>query len=190
MKNKIWIFVLVVLGMLSMLFNSCKKEETNDPAPVISDENFYLEIAVSLINCYTDIYNQNLAGKPTGNQNITASGPMGGMVTITGSDSYDNTHGITTTNLLLAMEAVNYTYTYTGNNNKSWVTQIKITGSTTYSGSFSDSYTSVNHQAANLHIAGTVSYDGIVREINTSGSVNINRSSTTSANIFGHSVSW
>ncbi|MBN2172991.1 MAG: hypothetical protein JW731_02585 [Bacteroidales bacterium] len=168
---------------------SCKKEES-DTVNSISDNNFYMMIGTSLINCYVDIYNQNLAGKPTGSQNITADGPMGGTVFITGTTTYDDTHGITTTDLLFDLYNLNYTYTYTDNGGKTWQTQLNIIGSTTYSGSFSSDYTSVNHQSENLQIHGTVSYDGTSRMIDSNGPVNINRSNNTSVNIFGHVVSW
>lgn len=178
-----------LLGCLLMLAASCEKEKTESPA-TISDQNFYMMVGTSLINCYTDIYNQNLAGMPTGSQNITADGPMGGTVVITGTTTYDNTHGITTTDLILSMASVNYTYSFTDNSGKAWLTQITVTGNTTYSGSFSNTYTSVNHQSVSLQIKGTVTYNGVVRSIDSSGAVNINRSSSTAVTIFGHTASW
>lgn len=171
------------MGMLVVLTPSCEKDKDAEPA-TISDKNFYGELGNALIHCFIDIYNQNLAGKPTGTQYITASGPMGGTVIITGTTSYDNTHGITTTNLVFEMTDVAYTYSTTSTSN------VTLTGAITYTGSFSDSYTSVNHQSDNLHINGSVTHDGIVRTINMSGEVSINRSSTTTVNIFGYTVSW
>lgn len=157
---------------------------------LFSDQSFYMEIGVTLIQCYTDIYNQNLAGKPTGAQNITANGPMGGTVVITGTDSWDNTHSIMTTDLLFSMTNVKYTYTYTGSNNKSWVTEITLNGTATHKGSWSDSYTSISHISDNLHIKGSVTYDGSIRTIDMTGSVAINRATKTTVNIFGNTVSW
>jgi hypothetical protein len=180
---------LVVLGSLLLVFSSCKKDEPEEAA-AITDDNFYMMVGVSMINCYTDIYNQNLAGVVTGSHNITTSGPMGGTVLIVGTTSYDNTHGITTTDLVLTMTEVIYNYSFTDGNGRSWSTQVTLTGNTTYTGSFSDGYTSVNHQSGNLRIKGTVNCDGVVRSIDSMGSVSINRSSTTAVNIFGHIVSW
>ena len=187
--NKMYAYPIIVLGCLLMVTSGCKKDEAEEPA-TISDYNFYMMVGVSMINCYTDIYNQNLAGVATGSHNITTDGPMGGTVVITGTTTYDNTHGITTTDLVLSMNAVKYTYSYTDGSNKAWTTQITLTGSTTYTGSFSDSYTSVNHQSDNLQVEGTVTYDGTTRSINSMGQVSINRSSTVAVNIFGHTVSW
>lgn len=175
------------MGMLFLLV-SCEKEKEKDSAS-ISDENFYKELGITIINCYVDVYNQNLAGKPTGNQNIIANGPMGGTVSITGTTTYDNTHGITTTELTFTMTNVNYTFTY-GSGDNTWVTEVSLTGSATYSGSFSSNYTSLNHQSNNLYIKGSVTHDGITRNVDMSGNVSINRSSTTSVNIFGNKVSW
>jgi hypothetical protein len=180
---------IVMLGCLLVVFSSCKKDETEEPA-VITDDNFYMMVGVSMINCYTDIYNQNLAGVATGSHNINTNGPMGGTVVITGTTSYDNTHGITTTDLILTMTEVKYNYSYTDGSGRSWSTQVTLTGATTYTGSFSDGYTSVNHQSENLRVIGTVNCDGVIRSIDSMGTVSINRSSTTAVNLFGHIVTW
>ena len=46
-----------------------------------------------------DIFNQNLAGTPTGTIDMTAAGPFGGTVHITGITSYDQSNGIETVHL-------------------------------------------------------------------------------------------
>ena len=185
------LFAVVIIGVLSLFINGCKTEEEPDPVVnTISDENFYGQLGSALVSCYNDIYNQNLAGKPTGVQNITTEGPMGGVVIITGSDAYDNTHGITTTDLVFTMTNVEYSKTVTSSTGKTVLTQIKLNGNTTHSGSFSDSYTSVNHQSSDLHIVAKVTYDGATRSIDQTGTVSINRSSSTSVNIFGYVTGW
>jgi hypothetical protein len=144
-----------------------------------------------MIKCYTDIYNQNLAGKPTGAQNITSTGPMGGTVIITGSDTYDSTHGITTTNLNYALTNVVGTHTSTSTSgNTTCTTQVTLTGDATYNGSFSTTYTSLNHQSLHLRVNGSVTWAGVTRTIDQTGQVTINNSSTISVNLFGHNVSW
>ncbi len=168
------------MGMFMVITSSCKKDDTVD-TPTMSDESFYKDIAYALVMCYVDIYNQNLAGVTTGTHNITANGPMGGNVVITGTTTYDNTHGITTTDLVLSMSNVKY---ITSNAN------LELTGSTTYSGSFSSGYTSVNHQSDNLYIKGLITRNSISRNIDMSGQVSINRSTSISANIFGYTVTW
>lgn len=188
MKNSVKYYSLLVL-LLCGLLNGCTVKE-NDPVEV-SDKIFYEQIASTIIKTYTDIYNQNLAGKPTGTQNITATAPLGGNVSITGSNSYDKTHDITTTDLTFALTNVVGSSTVSSEDGKTTcTTQITLTGATTYKGSFSTTYTSVSHQSQNLHVAGTVTYAGTTRTIDITGVVNINRTSTVTASLFGHSVSW
>jgi hypothetical protein len=189
-KTKLSVFPFILLAVLFMLTNSCTKEEKAEPV-VVTDQIFYEQLGSAIIKCYSDVYNQNLAGKPTGNQNITGSGPMGGSVVISGSDSYDNTHGITMTSLIFTMNKAAYSNTILSvSGNTRCTTEIALTGATTYNGSFSDTYTSLNYQSQNLHVKGSVTYAGTVRNIDQTGQVTINRSSKISANIFGNSVSW
>ncbi|MCB2220478.1 MAG: hypothetical protein KQI35_08795 [Bacteroidetes bacterium] len=188
-RVKMRAFVVMAMSCTLLLISSCSKDEET-VSPSISDENFYKMVGNALINCYVDIYNQNLAGVTTGEHNITTTGPLGGSVLITGTTSYDNTHHITGTDLVFSMTGVKYTYSFTDNNGKSWTTQITLSGNTTYSGTFSNTYTSVNHQSDLLLITGTVSHEGITRSMDDSGVVSINRSSIIVANIFGHTVSW
>ena len=172
------------MGILIMLTNSCTKDENT--TTTISDDNFYKQVGYSLVMCYKDIYNQNLAGHPVGVQNLTANGPMGGTVIITGSTGYSSNNGITTTDLIFAMTSIKYVTNVSG-----FETEIILTGPTTYTGSFSDSYTSLNHQSNNLNISGSVTHNEIVRKINMAGIVSVNRlTSSITANIFGNSVSW
>lgn len=183
MKKKILLSVLALTSLLLIFTSSCKKDDDKDEdiTPTLSDESFYKEVAFALIKSYTDIYNQNLAGTPTGAINMTVNGPLGGTVTITGTSSYDNTHGITTVNLFLSMSDIITISSYAN---------LTLTGGTTYAGSFSDTYTSVNHQSDNIYINGSVTRNGVTRQIDMTGEVSINRTSTTTAIIFGHTVSW
>lgn len=187
--SQVGMYILIAAGGLLMLISSCKKDE-DEQASTISDDTFYKMVGVSMIHCYVDIFNQNLAGTPTGAHNFTTDGPMGGSVLITGTTTYDDTHGITTTDLVFSMNTVNYTYSQSDGSGKTYVTQITLTGATTFTGSFSDDYTSVNHQSGNIYINGKVTYDGITRNIDSMGAVSINRSSTIAVNIFGHTVTW
>jgi len=171
---------LCVIGIVSMLFTGCSKDDVS----TISDENFYKQIAYSIALCYNDIYNQNVAGHPVGAFNSTVNGPMGGTVVITGSTSGNGQ--ITTLDLVYAMSEVSYFKTSNG-----YSTSITITGNSTHTGSIFPGSTSQNHQATGMNIKGTVTYNDIVRNIDSSGIISINRSdANVSANIFGHTVSW
>jgi len=183
-KNRFSIYPLMIMGMLLMLTNSCTNDE--DTTITISDDNFYKQVGYSLVSCYHDIYNQNLAGHSVGGQNITANGPMGGTVIITGSTGYSSNNDITTTDLVLSMTSIKYVTNVNG-----FETEITLTGATTYTGSFSSDYTSINYQSDNLHITGSVIQNAVERKINMTGIVSINRlTSSITATIFGNTVSW
>ena len=183
-KNRFLICPLMIMGMLLLFTNSCKKD--NDTTTTISDDNFYKQVGYSLVRCYNDIYNQNLAGHPVGGQNITANGPMGGTVIITGNTGYSSNNGITTTDLTFSMNSIKYVTNASG-----FETEITLTGTTSYTGSFSSSYTSINHQSDYLYISGSVTRNDIVRKIDMTGLISINRlTSSITANIFGNTVSW
>ena len=185
-KNRIWIYPLIVMGMLLMLTNSCGPDKTVTVPITISDDNFYYSIGYSLCMCYNDIHNQNLAGHPVGSHNITVNGPMGGTVIITGTDGYSSSTDITTSDLIFSMTSVKYVTNASG-----FETEITLTGATTFTGSYSDSYTSLNHQSNNLHISGSVTHNDIIRKIDMTGIVSINRlTSSITATIFGNTVSW
>lgn len=185
------IFMSLIFIVLSL--NSCDEKEEGGTA-YISDENLYSFVGNAMVNCFTDIYNQNLAGTSSGNKNLTANGPMGGELQISGSTSYTSEHGITMVDLVYEMDEVKYTYSSTTSSGNKWFVSITMTGDITYKGSFSSSsYTAVNHQSNNLYIKGYVSYntDEAVRYIDNSGAVSINRSTnSTSVTIFGNSAAW
>ena len=183
------LFFLVLAGIL-LLTNSCTVND-DDNDVTISDKIFYEQIAYTIVKCYTDIYNQNLAGKPTGTQNITTTAPLGGNVSISGTNSLDQAHNITTADLSFALTNVIGSATTSSESGKtSCTTQITISGTTTYKGSFSSTYTSLSHLSQNLHVVGSVTYAGATRTIDMTGIVNINRTSTVTATLFGNNVSW
>lgn len=81
------------------------------------DDNVGFAIDDSLIF----LYNQNLAGKTAGNQNVTANCPGGGTVTITGYDSVSQVSGGSIVNVMFSfdmrsctMQASTYSLTFTG----------------------------------------------------------------------------
>lgn len=53
----------------------------------------------------SNLYNEAVAGKPSGTQNATQACPLGGTAVITGSDSVDTSHNLTTVNLTFALTA-------------------------------------------------------------------------------------
>lgn len=175
MKMKLTMKRLVLLpAMASILFiSACDNEK-------ISDDVFYECIAKCMAYCYQDICNQNIAGQPLGTHNLTVTGPMGGTVVITGSNS--SSGDIVTENLVLDLTNVKYIW---------FDTQITMTGTTTCTGTHSDSYESLNYNSSNMHIVGVVDKDGDVREMDKTGVVIYNSGTGHhSGEIYGHSVSW
>ena len=190
--------LLLLLGTLFLLtvpVGCDKNEDDPDPEPVptvISDSNFYLMMSNAITNCFLDVYNQNFAGKPTGKQNITVNGPMGGTVTITGTTAVAS-NGINTVDLLYDMNAIKVTYSAKDATTKeSWVAEFTLTGDTTYKGSFnSTDYTSISHISQSLNIRGSVKFRETTRTIDQTGQISISKTFTrTSVNIFGYTNSW
>jgi len=182
--------LLMVLSLFALIFiNACKKDDTDDNTDntpqTISDTDFYKRVASSIIACVVDIYNQNIAGTPGGGKDLVVNGPLEGTCHITGSCSQDTQNDITTTDLNFDMDSITYQQTVL-----TWNTQLKLHGSISFDGSFSDTYTSVTHDSQYLYIDGKVTYGTVSRIIRMTGIVSINRSSSVTAVIFGHTVSW
>ncbi len=166
-------------------------EDTGSYPGTISDETFYEQIAAGIIFCIAEMYNQNLAGKPTGEQNISTSGPLGGSVTITGTTGLDQTHDITTIDLSYDMAAVRCIQTDEQGGDE-WVTNLTLTGTVTDKGSFSDTFHSTSIQSNLLRILVSSSRNGeVLRTLDETGPISINyQTNSVSANIFGHTVAW
>lgn len=189
MKNKFKNlgFLFVFTTLFIVLTSSCSKKD--DTSTEISDDNFYQQTGAAIVSCYVNIFNEVLDNVPVGTQDTTVN-LFGGTIVITGSDGYDTINHVTTTDLLFTMTGIKYSYTNT-NSDKPWITEVTLTGATTYSGSFSGSFKDVNHHSDNLKIKGSVTYDGTVRNIDDAGVVDIERkTATTTVTIFGHTVSW
>lgn len=178
MKNNKSIYA-VLIALVFSLITSCNKSEKSK---TMSDDTYYKEIAYCLSKCYSDVYNQSLAGKPVGYQNFTTTGPMGGSIEITGNTTQDNTNNITTTDLVFAMNDVSYSTTSTNLNQ---------TGSVTYKGSFSPNHNNTSHLSNSLRLSGKVTKDGVTRNVDLNTTISINVTKTTvSATIDGHNVNW
>lgn len=60
-------------------------------------------VSYTLINVIVDLYNQNLAGRPVGVQDLSGLCALGGTAHITGTTGVDSGNGITTVNLSYAL---------------------------------------------------------------------------------------
>ena len=95
--------VLVAAALLLLPNLSCTRPQSR-----YSDESFYEDVAWGIITGLVDIFNQNLAGTPTGTIDMTAAGPFGGTVHITGTTSYNQGNGIETVHLKYDMSNCQY----------------------------------------------------------------------------------
>ncbi|HOS16113.1 MAG TPA: hypothetical protein PKX15_03720 [Bacteroidales bacterium] len=179
-----FIYFSIILSLL--FFVSCKKDKKEE----VNDDTMYTNISRSIIGCISDIYNQNIAGKPSGNQNMTVSGPLGGNVTITGSNTVDD-NKTNSLDFLYSLESVKYVFV-----SQYYTTTLTLTGTINETGSFNnnDKYLSINYKSDNLKVVGSIYYtknEKINRDINFSGNININRNYyQTNSIIFGETVSY
>ncbi len=145
----------------------------------------------------TDIYNQHLAGKPSGSQNYqSVSCPLGGTVTITGTTSVSNSNGINNVDLYYTLS--NCRDSKIGSN----TIALTITGTVEETGSFggftNSGYESLSFRSTgNLSIAGTDTNPqyttAVINEQCTYAETIYSAdgtSGTTSGAICGRNVSW
>lgn len=182
-KMKKLTIILLLLPFLVATTTSCEEED-------VSDENMYTNVSRSITSCISDIYNQNLAGNPTGSVNITAEGPLGGTVILSGSGSLSD-NGLMVLDFSYELQNVKYIYV-----SQYYTTEITLTGTLTEKGSFKneDYFKSVSYKSSNMHINGSIYYtqnNKMTRDINLSGDISINAGwSTTNSIICGYTVSY
>ncbi|MFI5200830.1 MAG: hypothetical protein ACHQNE_00400 [Candidatus Kapaibacterium sp.] len=207
MKTKLNLFTTLLshritataaLISIGWIFSASSCQQPVPPVPVpppapdtLSQATVDADIVWAIDNGINDIYNQNLAGVPVGNQNITTNGPLGGTVHITGSDSHASNSTITTVDLTFDMTNCKIT------ENGGAVASLSLTGSVTEKGSFDgQGYESVNFQSQSLRIVGTDYRSGYneaavnrTSSYSATNTANNGHGSTTGI-IDGRQVSW
>ena len=183
-NNFLYKVSLICISVIFLVTFACTTEEEESS---YSQDLIYSDTVWGIMTGIGDIYNQNLAGKPVGYQNISTFCPLGGNVTITGTTGYSSTTGITTVTL-------NYSMTNCVVSHMAGAISATLTldGTLDENGSFSDDFTSLTYLANNLSMSGTLQRegypDGLIDEI---CDVNINRTSSgVSAEICDTMVSW
>jgi hypothetical protein len=101
------------------------------------------------------LYNANLAGRPVGTQNVSASCPLGGGAVITGTTSFDSFNGITGVNLTFSASSCRHS--------DGSIFDLTLTGAVNQSGTFSNISTALSYSSTALAISGSV-YGEIVVE--------------------------
>lgn len=173
------VLVLMVLGVTGM---SCTKP------PRYSDESFYADVAWGIMTGLVDIYNQNIAGTPTGSVDIVAGGPFGGTVHITGTTTYDQGNGIETVHLQYDMSNCRISSTSSSSDLN---VDLTLNGVISEDGSWSASYVSLSYDAPNLRLDGSSERGSKQRDVNDVTTFKANRTNLgTSAELFGFKVSW
>ena len=176
------LIALAALGLFLLPNLSCTRQ------PRYSDESFYEDVAWGVMTGLSDIFNQNLAGTPTGTVDITAPGPFGGTVHITGTTSFDSGHGIETVHLAYDMVACQVSSTSSASDLN---VNLTLTGAITEDGSWSSAGTSLSYNCPTLSMNGTSKRGDKSRDVSGSTSFKANQTSSgTSAELFGFDVSW
>jgi hypothetical protein len=175
--------LVLAIPILLLLNTSCTKHEVE-----YADELFYKDIAWGIMTGLGDIFNQNIAGTPAGAVDITADGPFGGTVHITGTTSYSQSTGVQTVHLQYDMSdcRVSSTSSSSGLN-----VDLALNGVISENGSWSSTYVSVSYNSDALSVDGVSTRGTKVREVNDVTTFKANRTSSgISAELFGFKVSW
>lgn len=106
-----------------------------------------LQVGIALVSLCNTLYNTNLAGKPVGRHDVSASCPLGGQAHMTGNVGKSSSDAITTVNL---------TYAMTGCRVRSNSIDVAFDGTVTLAGSFdATSYQSENASSKALSYSGS-----------------------------------
>ena len=173
---------VLVTALLLVLPNlSCTKSR-------YSDESFYEDVAWGIMTGLVDIYNQNVVGTPTGPVDITAAGPFGGTVHITGTTSYDQGDSIETVHLQYDMSNCRISSTSSSSNLN---VDLKMNGVISEDGTWSSNYVSLSYNSPALAMDGSSQRGSRQRDVNDMTIFKANRTSSgTSAELFGFRVFW
>lgn len=117
---------------------------------------FDQSIASGLMQTTIDLYNQNLAGKPSGTVNLNVNCADGGTAAISGTVTTPGDSGLTTVNLTFVMDACYAIHSHpVGGGTSS--SSIRTTGTITKTASFSKtSYGAIYESSGNLALSGTL----------------------------------
>ena len=153
-----------------------------------SNESFYEDVAWGVMTGLVDIYNQNVAGTQTGPVDLTAAGPFGGTVHITGTTSFDQGNGIETVHLQYDMQNCRISST---SSTSDLNVDLTLNGIISEDGTWSSSYVSLSYNSPSLRMDGSSQRGTKQRDVNGATAFKANRTSSgTSAELFGYTVSW
>jgi len=172
---------LVVSALLVLAGSSCTHSHYYDGL-------FYEDIAWGVVSGLDDIYNEYVAGMPTGYVDILACGPFGGIVHITGTTSYDPCTDIESAYLRYDMSDVRVC---SGSSSSSLDVDLALSGVVCEHSSRSYDYTSLRYESPDLWLTGSAQRDCEQREVDGVTDFWANSTNSgTSAELFGWGVSW
>ena len=131
---------LLCLTVLVALSAYGEKSQNNASAASCNQSCQDNATGAATIGLLSFAYNQNLAGKAVGKQDLTANCPLGGTAHITGTNGYDSSTGIITMDLAFDLAACvaadsGYTLSFDGVVNQSGTLEQQGQISVAYSGS-------------------------------------------------------
>ena len=184
-KNSILLSMMLIIASL---FTACADDDNS--IDFISNKTFYDFLSYAIVVLESDTYNQNFAGKPTGNVDADVEGPYGGSIKVTGSTDRASDVDITTVDLTYTL--VNVKQIVTSSDGK-LVCNATLNGTLKVKGSFNESYRSMSFNSPDMSIKGTMTYGSAEREIDEQGDVSISAShhkGQTRGEVFGQTFSW
>ncbi|MBM3332005.1 hypothetical protein FJY68_09185 [candidate division WOR-3 bacterium] len=152
------------------------------------DGLFYEDIARGVVSGLDAIYNDYIAGTPTGYVDILACGPYGGIVHITGTACYDPWTDVQTADLQYDLSDVRVSFTWSSSDLD---VDLTLNGVMYEHSSWSHDYSSICYDSRDLWIAGSAERDCERRGVDGITDFRANSTdSRTSADLFGWNVSW
>ena len=131
-----------------------------NPPSTLSQSQIDGDTGWALLSGVVDVYNQNVAGRNSGAQDVTASCPVGGTVRITGTVALDSASSVTTVNLSYAMTNCKMS---SASSTASVRVALTLSGTLVETGSWHlPMYKSANYQSAGLVLSGTDDWTGYV----------------------------
>ncbi len=173
--------LFTISGIFLFAISGCS---LNEGDLILNQEKQDEYTAYALVDVFWFLWNQNIAGHPTGAWDITVNGPLGGTVHIIGNNSIDQSNGINTLHLEMEM---NECYGI-----KNDVYDMHFTGTIKADGTFNDESKAITYVSSSLSYYGTVGPEKYETEINeTACQVNLSESfSMLSGVIDGRTFSW
>jgi hypothetical protein len=178
MKNvSKYLFLILILS--SVIYMSCKEDTATSPSSSCDQNCKDENTAYGVTHVFYFIWNQNIAGQPSGAKDFTVNGPQGGSIHVTGSTAFSNE--INTCHLVFDMTSCKGMDEYYS---------LTFTGVVSIDGTFSSTYKALGFTSSSLKFQGTVGKD-INAPVNETCEIAINETTShLSGTICGREFSY